>query len=101
MFVFQLSLATQSYNERTESPINSCPSVRPSVRPLVTHFSQNWFIFFSDILHEVRVHKGSKVTEPNLLGNFSFAQIWGKRAQKWTFYTFSQNSFISFFRYCA
>ena len=38
--------------------INSPPSVSysysQSVSPLVTHFSLNWFINLSDILHEVR-----------------------------------------------
>ena len=28
------------------------------------------------------------MTEPNFLGKFSFAQIWAKRAQKWTFLNF-------------
>ena len=32
------------------------------------------------------VHKCSKVTEPNFFGKFSFAQIWAKRAQKWTYF---------------
>ena len=34
------------------------------------------------------VHKGSKVVEPNFFGKFSFAQIWAKRAQIWTFLLF-------------
>ena len=47
-----------------------------------------WLIFFTEY-------------KPDFSGKFSFAQIWAKRAQKWTFFTFSQNSLISFFRYCA
>ena len=84
---------------RTESPINSCPSVRPYVSNA----------FFSELVHlillifcmKLEIHKCEKVTEADFSGKFSFAQIWAKRAQKWTFFTFSQNSFISFFRYCA
>ena len=78
-------------------------SVRPSVRPSVSN------AFFSELVHliflifcmKLEIHKCKKVTEPDFSGKFSFAQIWAKRAQKWTFFTFSQNSFISFFRYCA
>jgi hypothetical protein len=28
------------------------------------------------------VHKGTKVTEPDFSGKFSFSEKWGKRAQK-------------------
>ena len=78
-------------------------SVRTSVRPYVSN------AFFSELVHliflifcmKLEIHKCKKVTEPDFSGKFSFAQIWAKRAQKWTFFTFSQNSFISFFRYCA
>ena len=73
-------------------------SVRPSVRPYVSN------AFFSELVHliflifcmKLEIHKCEKVTEPDFSEKFSFAQIWAKRAQKWTFFTFSQNSFISF-----
>ena len=84
---------------RMESPINSCPSVRPSVSN--AFFSELVHLIFLIFCMKLEIHKCKKVTEPDFSGKFSFAQIWAKRAQKWTFFTFSQNSFISFFRYCA
>ena len=84
---------------RTESPINSCLSVRPYVSN--AFFSELVHLIFLIFCMKLVIHKCKKVTEPDFSGKFSFAQIWAKRAQKWTFFTFSQNSFISFFRYCA
>ena len=61
------------------------------------YFSLNWLIrFFLIFCMELGVHKSSKVTETDFSRKFSFAQIWAKRAQKWTFSIIAQNCSIKF-----
>ena len=71
---------------RTESPINSCPSVRPYISN--TFFSELVHLIFLILCMKLEIHKCEKVTKPDFLGKFSFAQIWAKRAQKCTFLLF-------------
>ena len=62
--------------------IQSRLSVRLSVRPLLTHFSQNWLIsFFWFFFIKLGDHKGSTVTEPDFSGKIWFGWFLGKKTK--------------------